>query len=283
MPSQNLPGPILDRTHPLSCGLVGWWPMNEGGGERLNDISPYQNRGILTNVVQSTIAGWTGGNGAITRGVLFDYAASAHAVIPDAPQLRLLGSMTVSFWIRPKDRSNYYMPLGKSTSDIANPFVVMHFLTSGLIYFSRGDGATETQLVSATAPTVGVWTHVCIVCNGTVDTTFYFNGKVDVVRAGFSNSITDGGSPLYLARRGSGYYFPGGLAHVRLYNRALGGREVMQLYTDPLAGALAPVRASRYYSVPPAAVPAAIAAPPTADRLWNRGYVGRIFRRGEKG
>jgi hypothetical protein len=59
--------------------------------------------------------------------------------------------------------------------------------------------------------------------------------------------------------------------------------EIEQLYTDPLAGALAPIRVSRLIVPAVVSPPAAIAAPPTADRLWNRGYVGRIFRRGEKG
>lgn len=41
-------GALLDRTHPLSRGLIGYWLLGEGGGTRVND-SFGNNPGVLTN------------------------------------------------------------------------------------------------------------------------------------------------------------------------------------------------------------------------------------------
>jgi hypothetical protein len=104
----------------------------------------------------------------------------------------------------------------------------------------------------------------------------YLNGRRVAIAGPSFGTAGDVSTVLCLGCRTGSYISQGATAQARLYSRALSDSDVAQLYADPLAGARAPVSAARYF------VPATI-SPPTADRLWNRGYVGRIFRRGEKG
>lgn len=281
MPAQNIPGLMLDRAHPLSRGLVGWWPINEGAGERVNDISGNGEHGKAINVVQSATAGWTGG----PLGRAFRFDGSDDYIECNTPlKTSLAGPMSISLWVNPPDRSGYYMLATKTTASPANPFQMHLRLTSGYVFFGRGtDAGANDETSNTTAPPLNQWSHIVVTstnAGGNWSNRFYQNGSLNSTQTGGTAIADDTTSVLRFGRRGDGNYSKCATANIRIYNRVLSASEVAQLYADPLAGALAPVSAARYF------VPATIsppAAPPTADRLWNRGYVGRIFRRGEKG
>ena len=111
----------------------------------------------------------------------------------------------------------------------------------------------------------------------------YIDGALRDSNSASNPTVTDNGLSLYIGRRSDATIpFAGSMWHLRIYSRCLDAREVAQLYADPLAGAFAPVRASRYYTAPTADPPAVPTRPLSADRLNNRTYA-RIFRRGETG
>lgn len=279
MPAQNLPGIVLDRVHPLARGLVMWLPMNEGGGRGARDISGNENHGAWVGTTNS----WAGGD--MGAAVNLTGASGGYISVPSSTSLQVSNAMTASIWAkRPTASVNGALfhkgTLGASYGDWClvfdgtpgtpkNPDFRIAYPGSGLLVGSGGVSLDK-------------W-HLCVATFDKVNAKLYVDGAL-VDSKPYTTAIAQTATPLNI---GVYYDVPyahvGPLAHARLWNRCLDAREVARLYADPLAGALAPSRAARYYSVPPAAVPPAIAAPPTADRLWNRGYVGRIFRRGEKG
>jgi hypothetical protein len=246
--------------------------MNEGGGNGLMDVVQ-NNGGLLVN-------GPARGGSKLGPAISFD-GSDDHVIVPHHPRLSILGDMSAVVWVNPTNYGNYRMMFTKTNGGTAGPYAMFLNIAGGVPTFFRGNGAAEGNSAGTTAPATGVWSQVAVTHRGTA-VSHYLNA-LDNGTGAISAATADSGNPLYFGRRADGYYFLGGMAHLRLYNRALSAVEVAQLYADPLAGARAPVSAARYFVSATISPPAAIAAPPTADRLWNRGYVGRIFRRGEKG
>ena len=270
MPAQNLPGLILDRANPLARGLVGWWPLNEGGGSGVADVtgtgkpSPF--------ATGTNLPKWVG---FVRGGSALEFDGVDDTVTPVSKYSFNIGAedFGMSVWYRTTGVGTYIAMANYSAG--ANWWFGIQ---TGLITFSNNG----PQIQTATTSNDGRWHHaVATRASGVVSV--YVDGALGV--SGSLAGTTNPNGTFYLGAfviPGS-YPWPGGMAHARFYSRALSAREVAQLYADPLAGALASVRASRLIVPAVVSPPAAIAAPPTADRLWNRGYVGRIFRRGEKG
>jgi len=274
MPTQNLPGLMLDRAHPLARGLVGWWPMNEGGGTRVNDISGNNNAGAFSGITQGSTSGWAGGfNG---RAVMFDGTDDAVA-IPTAAPLQITGAISVCGWVNIPALSGYYIMAEKGPA-YPNPYAIVTE-PGGTVEWLRGNGASQSYVISTGAISAGVWQFIV----GTwADGVFriYLNGRFDN-SASASPTCTDDGQALYIGmRRDAAAAMPGRIAHVRLYNRALLAAEVAQLYAEPLAGAKTPPKWGRY--IWQAAAPALGSAKLSADRLYNRSG-GRVWRRGDTG
>jgi len=57
--SKPLPGALIDRTAPLAQNIAAFWPFNEGGGSRVNDVVGRRNASGTANAVQ-----WRGAGGA---------------------------------------------------------------------------------------------------------------------------------------------------------------------------------------------------------------------------
>lgn len=271
MATPNIPGLMLDYAHPLSRGLAGWWPMNEGGGERVNDISGNGNNGILTN--GGKFQGNKRGGGIYLDG------SDDYVIIPDSNSLSIAGDLTLSYWISCAF-ANYSMPICKGSSAIAAPYYSYVYPGGGAFLLGRGNGAVENGVSVSIQIPLDVLTHIALTMTGT-GVVFYMNGA-KVGSNTLSATIADAGGPLYFGRRADGYYTKMLASHFRIYNRALSIAEVAQIYADPLVGALAPSRLTRLYTVPVASPPAAATGPLSSDRLYNRS-LSRIWRRGETG
>lgn len=264
----NIPGLILDRAHPLSRGLVGWWPLNEAGGTRAADMVS-GNFGTLTN--GPTWAGSTLGSAVKLDG------ANDYISIPHSPALAITADITVAIWSMMTTATGYMQLVNKSAnpSPYPRPFQLTQVGGTGAMIWGRGNGSapggTDAVVSNAVAP-VGRWSHWAGTwANGVFK--IYYNG-------GFDNSATasptcsDGGLPVYIGTRadGAATLWSGGTAHLRIYNRALSALEIAQLYADPMAGARPQFSIARTFIGPP--------RPSTADRLHNRSF-SRIYRRGE--
>lgn len=243
----NTPGMILDRAHPLARGLVGWWPMNEGGGSGVGDIGPYSRHGLMTNVTQGMSSGWTGGPHG--RAVAFDNSddyIDTRSTIP----VSLTGDLSFSVWLNVPDRSNYYMIVTKNQSSTSsNPFQMHLRQTTGYVWIGRGTAGVNTEANNSTAFPLNTWAHLCVTHNRvSSDFKFYYNGAINATVNVSIATITDAGTPVMIGRRVSdNFYFKGGMTNLRIYNRVLSDADAMTLYADPYAGALRSVR--RFYSI----------------------------------
>lgn len=271
MATPNIPGLLLNTAHPLSRGLVGWWPMNEGAGERVNDISPYQNPGLFGNIAPSATSGWSGGPHG--RAVQFDGSDDIVSV-PHAPQLALTGDMTAAAWVFHTSTANYRSILikGHVGAGYPAPFHMFVEITTGKVLFYFGNGSSQTGIDTPTMP-LGSWAFVCGTRLGST-ITVYINGRYALSGSLGAQAVTDAGTALGIGSRTPGTAYPmlGGIANARLYNRALSAAEVAELYANPMAGARAPFSLPRSYLY--------VSRPKSADRLHNRSH-SRIYRRGE--
>ena len=282
MPAQNLPGLMLDYAHPLARGLVGWWPLNEGGGERVTDISGNGNHGLINSVLPGATSGWKGG--ALGRSLAMD-GTDDYVLVPHSASLAITGPLTISFFAVLTSVANYRFPITKCATGTpyAAPYDVQWNIGDATVQLYRGTTITHSAVSGAVTP-LGVPIHIVAVDDRTTANVWTNGAAGPTPLASSGWSIADAGDPLYIGKRRDGYPFAGQMSHVRIYNRALSAAEIAQLYADPLAGALAPARASRYYSVaaPVADPPTPPTLPMSADRLNNRTFA-RTWRRGETG
>lgn len=271
MSAQNLPGLVLDRAHPLARGLVGWWPLNEGAGRRAADVTGNM-PGLLVNDPART--GSRNGNA-----VLFD-GSNDYVNIPHDPRQQFSTTLTFCAWVCPTSGTSY-PPLLSKTNGAADGYS-----------WEFNNGAPETSIALwhytggwgakgySTIPNA-VWSFVAAVMDGVTEK-FYLNGYQ---LNSYANTDTISASTVALQICGStslSRYGGGSVSHMRVYNRALSAMDIREIYANPLAGALAPSRLTRLYTVPVASPPAAATSPLSSDRLYNRS-LSRIFRRGETG
>jgi hypothetical protein len=117
MPAQNLPGLMLDRSHPLARGLVGWWPLNEGGGTRVADVGSYQNPGAFGNITPSSTSGWSGGPHG--RAVRFDGSDDIISV-PHSASLALTGDMSACAWVNVTSVASPHVPFNQNAAIVGD-------------------------------------------------------------------------------------------------------------------------------------------------------------------
>lgn len=259
----NIPGLVLDRAHPLSRGLVGWWPMNEGAGGGLRDVVSG-----AVSVGVNTAASWRIGS-PLGAGVLMDgtddYAAFTVA--------QVFTGWSMAAWVRP-DAWQGSAPYERSImGSYSNPPYARIFFGGG---GSSGNQARVSvdngyaTLTTTVDQTLARWIHVVGTCDA-VSQKCYVNGVLIGSGAG-GTMVSTVGTYHIGAVNALGRYFSGGMCHARFYGRVLDAREVAQLYAEPMAGARPMLSLARTFITVP--------TPATADRLHNRSF-RRIYRRGE--
>ncbi|MHC4867936.1 MAG: LamG domain-containing protein, partial [Planctomycetota bacterium] len=208
--------------------LVGWWKFDEGAGGTAND-SAGSNHGTIYGEPN-----WTAGqiNGALGFDGSDDYVN-----VPDAPSLRFSqnDSFSVSFWANPVS-TGYVLSKMRASN-----------CSSGIFGYQVNWAPSKFQLVidkSCTASTAlgtpdgsaasGSWYHVtCVYDNKNME--IYLNGQFQDSRTfDLSTGSTTPDKNLAIGARSYDStitaYFGGKIDDVRIYNRALTGEEVLELY-----------------------------------------------------
>ncbi|MDI6795330.1 MAG: Ig-like domain-containing protein [Desulfatibacillaceae bacterium] len=91
------------RTNDMLTSLMGHWPVTEGTGSTVHDISGYNNHATAYN------NGW-GSDIAGQPGQALYLNGSAWAQVPDAPAINMAGPFTVSVWVKPEDTMKDFTP-----------------------------------------------------------------------------------------------------------------------------------------------------------------------------
>ncbi|VGO16683.1 Bacillopeptidase F [Pontiella desulfatans] len=208
-------------------GIVAWWP---GDGNADNLVGT--NHGTLYN-------GATNLQGIVAEAFSFD-GANDYFAAPDSslysPHVGADGEMTVMGWIKVPSLPSSERPfIAKGTSGAWE--YALYLKNDGSVRFSiwtlSGSGYAAASGGSV-AP--NQWHHVVGTLRKGQFARIYLDGVLVGEDTTFSGNTGDGTAPFYIGRRGDGYYFPGLVDEVMLFDTALSSNEIASVYAAGVAG-----------------------------------------------
>lgn len=221
--TQPPPGVTIDHQHPLSRGLVGFWPFNEGAGSRLADISGKGNHGTITNMdLRSAWVGSPQGGGLSFDGSNDHVNGIALPTITDVTlvaiaSLRATASFPMLISHKYADGNFTELRFNAATSDLTMRYNETSFTASG-----HAATLGRSTFFAGTGQASGIRIYI----NG-----LWLGENSSITLAAmdqnwrFGDRATDGGLP-----------FPGTISYIRIYDRALSDQEIHELYASPYAG-----------------------------------------------
>ena len=217
-------GTQINRSHPLTKGLVGAWVMNEGGGTLVKDVTGVGGDAALTSV------GWNAGK----FGPATTYNGStsyAKVTAPAGSPLDISGTQ-ISFggWFNRTNTGNYHFFMGRVN---ATRQYCMFLFSGGTtnVYCAIGSNTITPAIPSYS---LGVWNHLILTYDG-ANARIYLNGVLASTTAatGAIGSVFGGNNFFGYEQPASTFPFPGGLDCLVTYNRCITASEVQQLYSRP--------------------------------------------------
>lgn len=209
----------LARQHPRARQLVRWWPMSEGAGSTVSDLTGQSSPLTLTNM--DAVADW--GVGPNGRTLDFDGSNDYCAYPAD---VTFSGTFTLAVWAYPRTLTSgtqMNVLLGKTTwGDAAGVSTDNMLLLIGTTLTNPFAGGFVTN----------AWQHYCVARDAANTLTFYRNGQAVGTVGGITNTLTLN-TVGQLDSGGFHQYWDGQMADARIYSRALGSPEVASLYTHP--------------------------------------------------
>lgn len=256
------PRPRLLGADPINRGLVGFWPLSEGGGARAIDLSPNRYAGRMENSVGRPAASfgkatsYTGGGAGATNVNLGTLG----------PFYSAQTNWAVSAWVRPTSFAtpgivfSLYAGLGSGASQLAKLLYAESTTGVTTIYLTTSGGSYQ----GATGPamSLNVWQHVGMSVTGPTSgptvviwvnnsTSSTVLGATGTPAAGMNHRI--GSSDLSLS--GSSSSWTGQIGPVRVWSRGILPGERQRLRTDPWAGIARSAMGRSYLAGPTPPIP----------------------------
>ncbi|MDG6949570.1 MAG: LamG domain-containing protein [Nitrososphaerota archaeon] len=216
---------------PLTQGLVGSWPLQEGTGTSAFDLSHNNNTGTLEN---SPTWSSTGGPFAGTGYLNFSTDKNQYISVADSSALRP-ASITVAAWVYASSfPDSYNAVVSKETSGQGYTLLVKS--TGKLAVYLNGGPSCNYDGSGLYALSTSTWYFLAFTySSGTL--IGYVNGVQDASVA-CTNAALNGATGYPLIIGGSVAFTPrwwnGRLAGVSFYDRALSASEVSELYASTL-------------------------------------------------
>jgi len=217
---------------PGSCmdlGLVGYWGMEEGGGDTAYDASLYSNDGTLTNNPTWTtgvnpLSGGDPGGNALEFDGTNDYVDCG-----SDGSLNFVDEITVEAWVKSNDISSW-----KSIFDRGwNRNWHLSFRTSKISFRAWDVDGGLNGFEGNTVLESGVWYHVVAVYNDSEKKVyFYLNGNSDGGGTFAKSMNNTGWQTPFIGAYGVGtdFNFDGSIDEVKIFNRTLSAAEVRYHY-----------------------------------------------------
>ena len=219
----------LVLTSAADANLIGWWPLNEGSGDIVIDISASGNDGTINNFD----GGGLGAGGAVwvndpERGMVVSFSGdnSSGAYIGTdliIPFMDLDNDFTWALWVKQEGDGTGVneVILGNRYGGTADPLQFIKFTSTQFEYYNGGHNGS----VDYDDPTPGEWVHLVIVKEGPT-LTHYRNGELSATNTTTAtideNTFGMGGDATNGAEMWSG-----SLSDVRLYTKALSPGEIL--------------------------------------------------------
>ena len=201
---------------PLTTGLIGYWPLDDGFGTTAIDASPVATDGSLVNGPV-----WT--TGAVNGALDFDGVDDAIS-FPSQPLLTTVQDVTIAAWIR-HSPTNQWRSIVDARDSTADGYDL--YLNPTGRPFLRYNNDT---LVGPDVVADGNWHHIVgtVDANGLrlyVDGLLVASGSSVVQPVNVSNHLRIGENYAY-----GNSFFAGSLDEVRIYQRALDAADIVDLY-----------------------------------------------------
>jgi len=232
----------LNRTHPLSKGIVGCWLFNEGSGGKVFDYSGEGNEGVINGAV------WTHGKTGSSLNFSTDYIDLANV------SLGLTTNATFSAIVKADALDGaFHTIVGKRSTAGNYPYVFAVNTNSVVIFASDLTPANGGDIALPSTS----WHHVV----GTIDTNreyaTYIDGVPGANTAITGGTISESSEPFFLGLNYAGAAFgpwAGKIDNVMIWNRALAASEVQNLYLEPYS-MFSIATPAKYFFMPVAVTP----------------------------
>ncbi|SMF00420.1 Cobalamin biosynthesis protein CobT (nicotinate-mononucleotide:5, 6-dimethylbenzimidazole phosphoribosyltransferase) [Alteromonadaceae bacterium Bs31] len=214
------PEPKVD----INNGLLAYWPVDEIVSNVVFDQSGNNQDGELVN--------GTSGSG-ISEGALDFAARQGYASF--SPLVLEGSSFSVSLWLNAADFTEkegrlISQAMGVSSDD--HDFMLSTYSNRGMKLRARlkTNGETATLVASESLLSIGQWTHVVAVYDGS-SLRLYQDGKVVGAMAITGDISSSSGALLNIGRNPvGGRYFSGSIDEIRIYSRALSDEQIQCLH-----------------------------------------------------
>ena len=206
----------------LKYGLVGWWTFNEGTGKQCCDYSGLGNNATAANNV-SFVNGVVGYAVSPTSTTLL--SASNNGNFPS-------NSMSISAWFYgPTNAAIVESIVSARTGNTEDSGPIIFLYQNRLQAWATLSGtAWDVQLTCPLALPTNNWTFVTFTFTGGAQN-LYTNGVLVTNSAVAGNIVYLNGRKWWFGGDSTGSsVIPGGIDDVRIYNRALSGAEIQQLF-----------------------------------------------------
>jgi len=234
-------GALINWAHPLSRGLVGYWPMNEGMGDKIYDFSGNKNTGTLMGMAHpsTAVSGWNPGK----FGSALNFDSTNDYIVIGTNSIISASEGSVSLWVKFNaiSKNEVLFISGAATADGINTVDSYRIRLDGATnkIYAGWITATEPDMsYSDSAMVINVWYHVVSVWGLSANlVNLYIDGKLQVEDDSFTgnnknnwvNEIRIGRS---MASATNVYPLDGSIDGVRIDNQALSAAMALQLYKE---------------------------------------------------
>src|SRR3990167_1992532 len=209
---------------PPTSGLVGYWALDEGSGVIAMDSSGKNNGGTLTN-------GPTWIAGKSMQAVLFDGNNDYVNVLHNDSLDPGSSLWSVSVWVKTSVSNGTVLRKGDNDPDEYRLSIV-----NGKAQFNINAGGDTVFAVAKSLSFVndGAWHHIAGVRTGTKSVAIYVDGLQEgtATYTGSGTSIDTSGPLTIGAQSGGSLALSATIDEVRIYNRALSGTEIQDIYNS---------------------------------------------------
>ncbi|MHC4629804.1 MAG: LamG-like jellyroll fold domain-containing protein, partial [Planctomycetota bacterium] len=216
----------LTLTSTAGADLIGYWPLDEGAGTTVADVSGRGHNGFFTEGTPLWVEGKYG------KALRFDGVNKVE--IPDHADFHLEDAVSMALWIKPEAdvQPTYAKPFIKQKSG-EYPYAIQ--------YAGNGTSIRATVNASARVDTSGIpnfpgeWGHLCMTYDGSA-VVLYKDGE-EGARNAASGKLQQNDLSLSIGGRlNNAQNFIGICDDVRLFSHALTVEEILQVMEGPPAG-----------------------------------------------
>ncbi len=206
-------------------GLVGHWSFEDCKLNKASDDSGRGNTGTLTNfALTGATSNWVAGKlGACALN--FDGINDQILTSSTTDFTFGTGDFTIAFWMKSLDSVGAEI-IAQFGSGAGNWGIVMYLSD---LYLQSHFGTTNVYSRPATAILDNKWHHVVVMRSGSSNRMLFDGVQQGATVADSTNFVSV--NQLSMGGR-SAYYFAGSLDDIRVYNRALTGNEISDLYNS---------------------------------------------------